>query len=56
MNMGSGNIQQAWYYRATIVANDLALSDKDYDRLLSWIKSHKRKPKPKVTRPKRSFL
>ena len=56
MNMGQGNIQQAWYYRATVVANDLAMSDVEYDKLLKWIQSHKRKPKQKVKDPKRSFF
>jgi hypothetical protein len=56
MNMGGGNIQQAWYYRATVIANDIAITDKDYERLLKWIQSHKRKPKPKMKDPKRSFF
>ena len=56
MNMGGGETQQAWYYKATIVAKDLALTDKDYDRLSKWILSHKRKPKPKIKKPQRSFF
>lgn len=56
MNMGGGETQQAWYYKATIIAKDLALTDKDYDRLSKWILSHKRKPKPKIKKPQRSFF
>ena len=32
------------------------MSDVEYDKLLKWIQSHKRKPKQKVKDPKRSFF
>ena len=56
MNLGKGEIQQAWAYKAQIVAKDLVLDTKDYAKLNSWIQSYKRKPKPKVKQPKSSFF
>ncbi len=55
MNMGGGNIQQAWYYRTTVITNNIAITDKDYERLLKWIQSHKRKPTPTMKDTRRSF-
>ena len=56
MNLGKGEIQQAWAYKAQIVAKDLVLDTKDYAKLNSWIQSYKRKPKPKVKQPKSTFF
>jgi len=56
MNLGKGEIQQAWAYKAQIVAKEHTLDKKDYNRMSKWIESYKRKPKPKVTQPTASFF
>ena len=56
MNLGKGEIQQAWAYKAQIVAKEHTLDKKDYNRMIKWIESYKRKPKAKVTQPTASFF
>ena len=56
MNMGKGDVQQAWAYKAQIVYKEHALDKEDYDRISKWIQTYKRKAKPKVTKPQASFF
>ena len=56
MNLGKGDVQQAWAYKAQIVYKEHALDKEDYDRISKWIQTYKRKAKPKVTKPQASFF
>ena len=56
MNLGKGDVQQAWAYKAQIVYKEHVLDTEDYDRISKWIQSYKRKAKPKVKQPEASFF
>jgi len=56
MNLGKGDVQQAWAYKAQIIYREHALDQDDYDRISKWIQTYKRKAKPKITKPKASFF
>lgn len=56
MNVGKGDIHQAWAYKAQIVATEATIDQEDYTKIEKWIQSYKRKAKPKVKKTKASFF
>ena len=56
MNLGKGDVQQAWAYKAQIVLTEDTIDEKEYEKLSNWIQSYKRKSKPKIKKPKASFF
>ena len=56
MNIGKGETQQAWAFKAQIVATETTIDKEDYKKISKWIESYKRKAKPKKTNPTASFF